>query len=97
MSYFDAYIDPTGEIEGFARFDLRLSAATTGASRGRTCGRSSASLIDVPHQRIKVPRKRVRVMRARYLAYREKYGKKPLFYRGRKNWTPPKNIERQRR
>jgi hypothetical protein len=45
-------------------------------------------LIDVPHRRIKVPRKRVRRMRKRYLAYREKHGKKPLFYRGRAKWTP---------
>jgi hypothetical protein len=27
-------------------------------------------------------------MRARYLAYRERYGKKPLFYRGRETWMP---------
>ena len=44
------------------------------------------ALIDVPHRRIKFSHKYVERMRARYVAYREKYGKKPLFYRGRHRW-----------
>jgi hypothetical protein len=44
-------------------------------------------LIGVRHHRIKSSRARVRRLRARYVAYRKKYGKKPLYYRGRENWT----------
>jgi len=86
MSYFDAYIDPTGCIEGFARYDLRSLGDYDWRFPCRNMWKVERILIDVPHRRIKVPRRRVKRMRARYLAYREKYGK-PLFYRGRENWT----------
>jgi hypothetical protein len=87
MSYFDAYIDLTGEIEGFARFDLRSFGDYDWRFAKKNMWKVERVLIDVPHHRIKVPRKRVKAMRARYVAYREQHdGKKPLFYRGRKNW-----------
>jgi hypothetical protein len=51
------------------------------------------ALIDVPHRRIRFSQKYVDRMRVRYVAYREKYGKKPLFYKGRRTWTPiPKEF-----
>ena len=87
MSYFDAYIDPTGCIEGFARYDLRSLGDYDWRFPRKNMWKVERTLIDVPHRRIKVPRRRVKRMRARYLAYREKYGRKPLFYRGRENWT----------
>jgi len=87
MSYFDAYIDPTGEIEGFGYFDLRSLGRYDWRFSRRNMWKVERVLIDLPHRRVKVPRRRVRRMRARYLAYREKYGKKPLFYRGRENWS----------
>ena len=89
MSYFDAYIDPTAEIEGFARFDLRALGNYDWRFARKNMWKVERVLIDVPHRRIKVPRKRVRIMRARYVAYREQHGgQKPLFYRGRENWMP---------
>ncbi len=87
MSYFDAYIDPTGEIEGFARFDLRQLGRYDWRFSKKNMWAVERVLIDLPHRRIRMPRKRVKRMRARYLAYREQYGRKPLFYRGRQNWT----------
>ena len=87
MSYFDAYIDPTGEIEGFARFDLRQLGRYDWRFSKKNMWAVERVLIDLPHRRIRMPRRRVKRMRARYLAYREQYGKKPLFYRGRQNWT----------
>jgi hypothetical protein len=94
MSYFDAYIDPTGEIEGFARFDLRSLGDYDWRFAKKNMWKVERTLIDVPHCRISVPRRRVRAMRARYVAYREQHGgKKPLFYRGRENWMPiPKEF-----
>jgi hypothetical protein len=93
MSYFDAYIDPTGCIEGFAPFDLRKLKRYDWRFSGKNMWAVERALIDIPHDRVKVPRRRVTRMRARYLAYREKYGKKPLFYRGRRRWTPiPKEF-----
>jgi hypothetical protein len=91
MSYFDAYIDPTGCIEGFARYDLRALGRYDWRFARKNMWAVERALIDIPHRRIRRPRQRVQRMRARYLAYREKYGKKPLFYRGRQNWTPIPN------
>ncbi|MPZ40455.1 MAG: hypothetical protein GEU95_20865 [Rhizobiales bacterium] len=87
MSYFDAYIDPTGCIEGFGSYNLRKLGRYDWRFARRNMWKVERTLIDVPHQRIKIPHQRVERMRARYLAYREKYGKKPLFYSGRKTWT----------
>jgi hypothetical protein len=93
MSYFDAYIDPTGCIEGFARFDLCDLGQYDWRFSRQNMWAVERALIDIPHRRIKRPRLRVKRMLARYVAYREKYGKKPLFYRGRENWTPiPKGF-----
>jgi hypothetical protein len=86
MSYFDAYIDPTGCLEGFAPFDLRKLGRYDWRFARRNMWKVERALIDVPHHRIKFSRKHVARMRARYVAYREKYGKKPLFYRGRHRW-----------
>ncbi len=86
MSYFDAYIDPTGCLEGFAPFDLRELGRYDWRFSRKNMWAVERALIDVPHHRIKVPRRRVARMRVRYMAYREKYGKKPLFYRGRQTW-----------
>lgn len=86
MSYFDAYIDPTGCIEGFGSYDLRKLPYDWRFAR-RNMWKVERTLISVPHQRVKIPHKRVERMRARYVAYREKYGKKPLFYSGRMAWT----------
>lgn len=86
MSYFDAYIDPTGCLEGFAPFDLRKLGRYDWRFARRNMWKVERALIDVPHHRIKFSRKHVERMRARYVAYREKYGKKPLFYTGRHRW-----------
>jgi hypothetical protein len=87
MSYFDAYIDPTGCITGFASFDLRTLGDYDWRFARRNMWKVERVLIDVKHKSVRVPRKRITQMRARYLAYRAKYGKKPLFYRGREKWT----------
>jgi hypothetical protein len=87
MSYFDAYIDPTGCITGFASFDLRTLGDYDWRFARKNMWKVERVLIDVKHKGVRVPRKRITEMRARYLAYRKKYGKKPLFYRGREKWT----------
>ena len=94
MSYFDAYIDPTGCIEGYASFDLSKLGRYDWRFARRNMWAVERVLIDVPHRRIKSSRKRVERMRARYVAYREKYGKKPLFYSraGRRGRELPKEY-----
>ena len=87
MSYFDEYIDPTGCLEGYGVVDLRNLGDYDWRFARRNMWTVERFLIDAPHHRIRSSNRRVRAMRARYLAYREKYEKKPLFYRGRSRWT----------
>jgi hypothetical protein len=87
MSYFDEYIDATGCIEGYGSYDLRKLEYDWRFAR-RNMWKVERTLIDVPHRRIKFSQAYVDRMRARYNSYREKYGKKPLFYSGRSAWTP---------
>jgi hypothetical protein len=86
-SYIDAYVDATGSITGYATFDLRRAGNYDWRFAPKNMWALERMLIDIPHRSIKVRRARVRKMRARYLAYRARYGKKPLFYRGRERWT----------
>jgi hypothetical protein len=87
MSYFDAYIDPTGCIEGYALVDLRRLGSYDWRFSARNMWAVERFLIGVRHHRIKSSHARVRRLRARYVAYLKKHGKKPLYYRGRENWT----------
>ena len=87
MSYFDAYIDPTGCITGYASYDLRELGTYDWRFSPTNMWAVERTLIKVKHRSIRVPRKRITKMRTRYLAYRAKIGKKPLFYRGRERWT----------
>jgi hypothetical protein len=94
MSYFDAYIDPTGCLEGFAVVDLRKLGRYDWRLGRRNMWAVERFLIGIRHEKIKVPRRRVERMRVRYVAYRENNkGRKPLFYRRRATWTPiPKEF-----
>ncbi len=88
MSYIDEYVDATGCVEGFAQIDLRRFAKIDWRFSKKSLWALERALIELRHTRIKVPRARVRKIRALYLAYRAKHDdKKPLFYRGRKNWS----------
>ena len=87
MSYFDEYVDATACVQAFARFDLRTLNVDWHFSK-RNLWAFERALIKLIHTRIKVPRERLRRMRVRYVAFQKKHGdKKPLFYRGRKNWS----------
>ena len=87
MSYFDAYVDPTGAITGYALVDLRTLGNYDWRLTPRHMRAVERFLVGIKHKPVKVPRQRIKRMRARYIAYREKHGKKPLFYRGRERWT----------
>jgi hypothetical protein len=87
MSYFDEYIDFTGCLEGYGVVDLRKLGNYDWRFARRNRWKVERFLIDAKHRKIKFSRKHVHRLRERYTAYRKKYGRKPLFYRGRKNWT----------
>jgi hypothetical protein len=87
-SYIDEYVDATGSIEGYAVFDLRSVPRIDWRFSKRNLWALERALTKLKHRPVKTSRKRIRRMRARYLAYRAAHGgRKPLFYRGRRNWT----------
>lgn len=87
LTYFDPYIDATGCITGYAVVNLHDLGTYDWRFARRNMWAIERFLTRIRHRRIRSSRKRVQRMRKRYEAYRAKYGKKPLFYRGRETWT----------
>jgi hypothetical protein len=93
LSYFDPYIDYTGRVTGYVvvniaglmgDYDWRLASTNV--------WKVERALLDYPHRRIASSDRRVDRLRERYKRFRlEHGGRKPLFYRGRENWSelPP--------
>lgn len=87
-SYADPYVDATGRVMGFAvvnlnalgTYDWRLSPGNVWAVE--------RLLIAWPHHRLTMPEARYQALHARYARYTARYGKKPIYYEGRKRWTP---------
>ena len=89
LSYADPYIDFTGRVTGYAVVNL---AAAMGGYDWRTATTNvwkvERMLLDYPHRPIASSDRRVDALRARYRAFRARFGRKPLYYRGRERWTP---------
>ena len=89
LSYFDPYIDFTGRVTGYAVVDL---AASMGDYEWRLAPTNvwkvERVLLDYPHRRIRSSDARVARLRAWYRAFRARFGRKPVDYRGRERWTP---------
>jgi hypothetical protein len=90
LSYFDPYVDFTGRITGYtvvnladvmARYEWRIS--------DENVWKVERVLLEYPHRPIASSDRRVDALRARYRAFRARFpGRKPVFYRNRKRWTP---------
>jgi hypothetical protein len=88
LSYFDAYVDFTGRITGYAVADLAKEMASYEWRLSETnVWKVERMLLDFPHQAIASSDARVERLRARYRAYRAAHGKKPIYYQGRERWT----------
>ena len=95
LSYFDPYIDFTGRITGYAVVDLGKAMGTYDWRLAPTnVWKVERMLLDYPHRRIRSSNARVARLRAWYRAYRARFGRKPVQYRGRERWTPlPSEFE----
>lgn len=87
LSYFDAYVDYTGAITGYALIDLHGLENFDWRFARRNMWSVERFLTKQKHKRVKPSRARVKRLRQEYRDYRERYGKKPLYYRGREAWT----------
>lgn len=101
LSYFDAYIDQTGCITGYAVVDLRVMGRYDWRLAGTNVWKVERMLLDHPHRSIASSSGRVKRLRDRYAAFKAQYpGHKPINYRGRETWTalppefsPSRNLE----
>jgi hypothetical protein len=89
MSYFDAYVDLTGRLTGYALVDVGREMGTYDwRVAGTNIWKVERMLLDFPHRPIKSSNRRVERLRARYRVFIERFpGRKPIFYRGRERWT----------
>jgi hypothetical protein len=87
-SYMAPFIDYTGEITGFAPYDLRELTGCDWRFSPRNVWRLERVLLEMPHARLRWAKARVRKERARYRAFmKANPGKKPMDYPGRQHWS----------
>jgi hypothetical protein len=93
-SYLDEYVDLTGRITAFTVFDLRRLGDYDWRLSERNVWKVERVLLDLPHQPLRMPEARFRRFRARYREFKRLHpDRKPLFYDGRRHWTPiPKEF-----
>jgi hypothetical protein len=89
LSYVDPYVDFTGRVTGYAVVDL---AAAMGDYDWRLANTNvwkvERVLLDYAHRGIRSSDARVDRLRKRYRAFRARFGRKPVDYRGRSRWMP---------
>ena len=89
LSYVEPYVDFTGRVTGYAVVNLAQEMDGYDWRFAETnVWKVERMLLDYPHRRIATSDARTRRLRAWYRAFREKYGVKPVSYRGREKWTP---------
>jgi hypothetical protein len=88
LSYFDAYVDFTGRVTGYAVVDLRVMGNYDWRLAETNVWKVERMLLDYPHRQIRSSDRRVDGLRTRYRAFREAFpGRKPIYYRRRDRWT----------
>jgi len=94
-SYRDEYVDLSGRIKAFAVVDLRVMGNYDWRLSEKNVWKVERMLLETKHQPLTMPEARFRDFRRRYRAFKERYpDRKPLFYGGRRHWTPiPKHFE----
>jgi hypothetical protein len=88
-SYLDTYVDLTGRVEAFALVDLRVLGNYDWRLSAKNVWKVERMLLDTKHQALRMSDARFRDFRKRYRAFKERHPhSKPLFYEGRRKWTP---------
>jgi len=87
-SYMAPFIDYTGEVTGFAPYDLRDLRGCDWRFSPRNVWKLETVLLNIPHAPLRWPKARVRAERERYKAFmKANPGKKPMEYAGREHWS----------
>lgn len=93
FSYVDPYVDYSGRVTGYTVVDLRTLGDYDWRLSHRNIWKVERLLLDAPHRPIRTSDARFERMRRKYAAFRERHGRKPLYYANRDTWTelPPGN------
>lgn len=97
LSYVDPYVDFTGQVTGYAVYDLAGLDGYDWRLSDRNVWKVERVLLDHPHRSIRSSQTRIDRLRHRYFAFRRVHGKrKPVYYAGRQRWMPlpPEHRER---
>lgn len=87
-SYMAPFIDYTGEVTGFAPYDLRDLRGCDWRFSPRNVWKLETVLLHIPHAPLRWPKARVRAERERYTAFmKANPGRKPMEYPGRQHWS----------
>lgn len=95
-SYMAPFIDYTGEITGFAPYDLRDLKGCDWRFSPRNVWKLETTLLNIPHARLRWKKARVNAQRAWYREWMAAHpGQKPKDYAGRERWSVlPKKFRR---
>jgi hypothetical protein len=88
LSYVDPYVDFTGRVTGYAVADLRALGDYDWRLSDRNVWKVERMLLDYPHRSIRSSDEHFERLRRRYVEYRERFGRKPIYYPRRERWTP---------
>jgi hypothetical protein len=87
LSYVDPYVDFTGRVTAYTVVDLReLLGGYDWRLSETNVWKAERVLLDAPHTPIRSSDSRIDALRSKYVAFRQAYGKKPLYY-DRRAWT----------
>jgi hypothetical protein len=87
LSYVDPYVDFTGRVTGYAVADLRQLGDYDWRLSDRNVWKVERMLLDYPHRPITSSDERIDRLRRRYVEYRQRVGRKPVYYRRMDRWT----------
>ena len=87
LSYVDAYVDFSGRITGYAVVDLRAIGNYDWRLSSGNVWKVERMLLEFPHRRLHTSDARIDRLRERYREYRDRYGRKPIYYKRMERWT----------
>ena len=89
LSYVDPYVDATGRIVGYGRYDLRQLGRYDWRTSEKNIWKVEQVLIDLPHRRIHTADHRIDRLRRRYHAFKAAHpDRRPVeIYCGRERWS----------
>lgn len=89
LSYVEPYIDYHGRVTGYTVLDMRaLMGEYDWRLSEKNVWKAERALLDAPHRPIKSSDARFDLLLRKYVEFREQHGgRKPLYYRGRDNWS----------